>query len=108
MDVEGVAEVEDITLWLAVHVIVPWVGCDYRGKGNADKTISYLIEHGCLLCLVFLSPVCPSPVCLQDLTSSYCGRSCYRHTGQHFSALVLFCSHPGQYADSMLLRHILL
>ena len=50
MDVEGVAEVEDITLWLAVHATVPWVGCDYRGKGNADKTISYLIEHGCLLC----------------------------------------------------------
>ena len=48
--VQGVAEVEDITLWLAVHVTVPWVGCDYRGKGNAYKTISYLIEHGCLLC----------------------------------------------------------
>ena len=43
MDVEGVAEVEDIyTLWLAVHAIVPWVGYDYRGKGNADKTIRIL------------------------------------------------------------------
>ena len=28
-DVEGVAEVEDIMLWLAVHANVPWVGYDY-------------------------------------------------------------------------------
>ena len=41
MDVEGVAEVDNITLWLAVDAIVPRVGYDYRGKGNADKTISY-------------------------------------------------------------------
>ena len=53
-DVKGVAEVEDITLWLTVHAILPWVGYDYRGKGNADKAISYLIEHGCLLCTKFV------------------------------------------------------
>ena len=30
------------------HCALVWY--DYREKGNADKTISYLVEHGCLSC----------------------------------------------------------
>ena len=41
-DVEGVAEVEDITLWLAVHAIVPWFGMTTGRKGMPTRPFRIL------------------------------------------------------------------
>ena len=30
-----------------MDAIVPWVGYDYRGKGNADKTIIFYLKSRC-------------------------------------------------------------
>ena len=61
-DVEGVAEVVNITLWLAVHAIVPWVGYDCRGKGMPRRPFCILQNMDTCCASLLISNVSHSSV----------------------------------------------